>query len=190
MLEFLQTCFGRNSLDNQGLELRASIHLKKSFGGAFWDPTPQQMFFGDGGLYSKENREGVAGTITKTTSRLSPYSIDVVGHELTHGMVAKTAVLGIQTETVDPTLLTDNSPLSPELMAEIANLPSEKREALSAMANNVVRISLLHYPHIESQTLNEHIADCFGIMVKHFNLGHTAEHGIGIWRKGGGRKRQ
>ncbi|MEO7060528.1 MAG: M4 family metallopeptidase [Lapillicoccus sp.] len=72
----LHTAYGRNSLDDQGLLLVASVHYDVSYDNAFWDG--EQMVFGDGdGVY-----------FNRFTA-----SVDVIGHELTHGMTQFTAGL-------------------------------------------------------------------------------------------------
>jgi Zn-dependent metalloprotease len=68
--------FQRNSLDGRGMELVASVHYQQRYDNAFWDG--KQMVFGDGdGTY-----------FTDFTS-----SVDVIGHELTHGVTQFTAGL-------------------------------------------------------------------------------------------------
>ncbi|GAB3579511.1 M4 family metallopeptidase [Calidifontibacter terrae] len=68
--------FGRNSLDGRGLELVASVHYDKDFDNAYWDG--EQMVFGDGdGVYFSSFTD----------------SVDVIGHELTHGLTQYTAGL-------------------------------------------------------------------------------------------------
>lgn len=68
--------FARNSLDGVGLPLRATVHYGESYDNAFWDGT--QMVFGDG--------DGqVFGRFTA--------SLDVIGHELAHGVTEHTAGL-------------------------------------------------------------------------------------------------
>jgi Zn-dependent metalloprotease len=68
--------YRRNSLDGRGLELVASVHYSVDYDNAFWDGT--QMVFGDGdGPYFNSFTE----------------SVDVVGHELTHGVTQFTAGL-------------------------------------------------------------------------------------------------
>ncbi len=72
----LHTAYGRDSLDGKGLLLVASVHYDTGYDNAFWDGT--QMVFGDGdGVY-----------FNRFTS-----SVDVIGHELTHGMTQFTAGL-------------------------------------------------------------------------------------------------
>jgi hypothetical protein len=68
--------YSRNSIDNAGLDLRASVHYGVKYDNAFWDGT--RMVFGDGdGVYF--NRFTIPS--------------DVVGHELTHGVTGCTARL-------------------------------------------------------------------------------------------------
>ena len=68
--------FQRDSLDGKGMALIASVHYQQGYDNAFWDG--RQMVFGDGdGTY-----------FTDFTS-----SIDVIGHELTHGVTQFTAGL-------------------------------------------------------------------------------------------------
>ena len=68
--------FERNSIDDRGLGLVGSVHYLARYDNAFWDGT--EMVFGDGdGMYF--NRFTVA--------------VDVIGHELTHGVTAQEAGL-------------------------------------------------------------------------------------------------
>lgn len=70
------TAFQRDSLDAKGMALIASVHFQQRYDNAFWDGT--QMVFGDGdGTYFND-----------FTS-----SVDVIGHELTHGVTQFTAGL-------------------------------------------------------------------------------------------------
>lgn len=61
--------FGRDSLDNAGLTLKATVHHRLRFNNAFWNGT--QMAYGDGD-----------GQIFRTFTELS-----VIGHEMSHGVV-------------------------------------------------------------------------------------------------------
>ncbi len=67
--ELYHDAFGRNSLDDNGLPLIASVHYGGQYDNAEWNG--HQMLFGDGdGTYF--NRFTIA--------------VDVIGHELTHGV--------------------------------------------------------------------------------------------------------
>lgn len=68
--------YKRNSIDDAGLPLVGTVHYARDYDNAFWNGT--QMVFGDGdGEYF--NRFTV--------------SVDVIGHELTHGVTGDTAKL-------------------------------------------------------------------------------------------------
>jgi len=67
---------GRNSIDNQGMKLVLNVHYGKHFMNAFWDGS--QMTFGDGD-----------GAVFSSFAA----SLDVVAHELTHGVTQFTCAL-------------------------------------------------------------------------------------------------
>ena len=71
--------FQRDSIDNAGMNLVGTVHYGQNYDNAFWNG--QQMVFGDGdGTYF--NRFTIA--------------VDVIGHELTHGVTAHQANLVYQ----------------------------------------------------------------------------------------------
>ena len=68
--DFFQKVYQRNSLDNHGFPLNSTVHYGKKYDNAFWNG--RQMVYGDG--------DGdLFGSFTKC--------LDVIGHELTHGIV-------------------------------------------------------------------------------------------------------
>ena len=71
--------FGRNSLDGRGMDIDASVHYGRKYDNAAW--TGSQMIFGDGD-----------GTLFNRFT----IAIDVMGHELTHGVTQYTAGLEYQ----------------------------------------------------------------------------------------------
>lgn len=74
--ELFHQAFSRDSLDDAGMGLIATVHYGQDFQNAFWDG--EQMIFGDGdGVYFRSFTNAV----------------DVIGHELTHGVVQFTAGL-------------------------------------------------------------------------------------------------
>lgn len=77
--DFYDQVFGRNSIDGQGMRLDSSVHFGQDYDNAFWDG--RQMVYGDGDGQFFDR-------FTKC--------IDVVGHELTHGVTASTAQLTYQ----------------------------------------------------------------------------------------------
>ena len=74
--DFYKQIFSRNSLDGNGLRLDGIVHYGDGFNNAFWDG--QVMVFGDGD-------QDLFTSFTK--------SIDVIAHELTHGVTENTAGL-------------------------------------------------------------------------------------------------
>ena len=74
--DYYQATFGRNSLDNNGMQMVSSAHFARNYNNAFWDGA--QMTYGDGDR--KNFREFSGG-------------LDVVGHELTHGVTEFTSNL-------------------------------------------------------------------------------------------------
>jgi Zn-dependent metalloprotease len=80
--DFYKEVLGRNSIDGRGMPLISSVHLGRNLSNAFWNG--RQMLYGDG--------DGeIFGRFTQ--------SLDVVGHELTHGVVQYTSNLEYQDES-------------------------------------------------------------------------------------------
>ena len=71
--------FGRNSIDERGMRLDSTVHYSRNYDNAFWNGS--QMVYGDGD-----------GDIFQRFTK----SIDVIGHELTHGVTQFTANLEYQ----------------------------------------------------------------------------------------------
>lgn len=67
--------YQRDSLDNNGLKLDSTVHYQKGYDNAFWDG--QQMVYGDG----DEDLPVSERLFNRFT-----IAIDVIGHELTHGV--------------------------------------------------------------------------------------------------------
>lgn len=67
--------FGRNSIDNKGLKLDSTVHYQKGYDNAFWDG--KQMVYGDG----DEDLPAAERLFNRFT-----ISLDIIGHELTHGV--------------------------------------------------------------------------------------------------------
>ena len=67
--DFFKEVYNRNSIDDQGLRLESTVHFGERYENAFWNGT--QMVYGDGD-----------GQIFERFT----ISIDVIAHELTHGI--------------------------------------------------------------------------------------------------------
>lgn len=74
--DFYFEAYNRNSIDDRGMRLDSSVHYGKGYDNAFWNGT--QMVYGDGD-----------GTLFQRFTK----SVDVIGHELTHGVTAREANL-------------------------------------------------------------------------------------------------
>jgi Zn-dependent metalloprotease len=74
--------YDRNSIDDAGNDLIASVHYLRDYDNAQWNGT--QMVFGDGD-----------GTVFNRFT----IAVDVIGHELTHGVTAATANLTYQDQS-------------------------------------------------------------------------------------------
>lgn len=74
--DFYLAAYNRNSIDDAGLHLDATIHYNQKYDNAFWNG--QEMVFGDGDgdLFNRFT-----------------ISVDVIGHELTHGVTGSEANL-------------------------------------------------------------------------------------------------
>jgi Zn-dependent metalloprotease len=74
--------YQRNSIDDAGLALSGTVHFSSQYDNAYWDG--EQMVFGDG--------DGVL------FDRFT-ISVDVIGHELTHGVTGATANLDYKNQS-------------------------------------------------------------------------------------------
>ena len=74
--DFYQQVFNRNSVDDHGLALKSTVHYDVGYDNAFWNG--EQMIYGDGdGQYFQR----------------FTICLDVIGHELTHGVTQNEAQL-------------------------------------------------------------------------------------------------
>ncbi|HRH65615.1 MAG TPA: M4 family metallopeptidase [Bacteroidia bacterium] len=78
--DYYYSNFGRNSINNAGLKLLSYVHYSANYVNAFWDGT--RMTYGDGNA-----------TYTPLTS------LDIGGHEITHGLTQYTANLNYSYES-------------------------------------------------------------------------------------------
>ena len=82
--DFYRKVFKRNSVDAHGMTLVSSVHYSTGFDNAFWNGA--QMVYGDG-----SGQLFQVGSLTK--------ALDVIGHELTHGVTQFTAGLDYSSQT-------------------------------------------------------------------------------------------
>jgi Zn-dependent metalloprotease len=86
-LQFYSQVLGRNGIDDEGMDVISSVHVSDQLGQAWenaaWNST--QMVYGEGG------RLFHAGSLTS--------AVDVIGHELTHGVTQFTAALEYRSQS-------------------------------------------------------------------------------------------
>src|SRR5215213_6251242 len=73
--DLYKNVYERNSIDNSGMRLDSTVHYRKGYDNAFWDG--EQMVYGDG----DEDLPVSERLFNRFT-----IAIDVIGHELTHGV--------------------------------------------------------------------------------------------------------
>jgi Zn-dependent metalloprotease len=77
--DFYQQVFARNSVDDKGLRLDSTVHYGEKYDNAFWNGSQMVYGDGDGKMFQR---------FTKC--------LDVIGHELTHGVTQNEAGLNYQ----------------------------------------------------------------------------------------------
>ncbi len=74
--------YGRNSIDGEGMHLVSTVHHQQGYDNAFWNG--EQMVYGDGDEDLPEDE--------RLFNRFT-VALDVIGHELTHGVIQYEAQL-------------------------------------------------------------------------------------------------
>ncbi|WP_346934829.1 M4 family metallopeptidase [Clostridium sp.] len=82
VINFYKILFNRNSIDNKGMEINSFTHYKYNYNNAFW--LGDVMVYGDG---DGEEFTYLSG------------DLDVVGHEMTHGVIEYTANLAYHNQS-------------------------------------------------------------------------------------------
>ncbi len=80
--------FGRNSIDNQGMDLVSTVHFMEGYDNAFWNG--EQMVYGDGDEDLPEQER----LFNRFTSAL-----DIIAHELSHGITQYEANLAYRNQS-------------------------------------------------------------------------------------------
>lgn len=83
--DLFKEVFGRESIDGDGMRLDSTVHYREGYDNAFWNG--QQMVYGDGDEDLPEDE--------RLFNRFTA-AIDIIGHELTHGVVQFSAGLVYQ----------------------------------------------------------------------------------------------
>ncbi len=80
--DYFWQAFGRDSLDGDGMAIESSVHYGRSYANAYWNGW--QVVYGDG----DGEQFGPLG-----------FGLDVVAHELTHGIIERTAGLAYRNQS-------------------------------------------------------------------------------------------
>ncbi|HEV7240807.1 MAG TPA: M4 family metallopeptidase [Thermoanaerobaculia bacterium] len=80
--DFFERVFGRRSIDGKGMRLDATVHYGTRFENAMWNGRQMVYGNGDGRIFHRFTA-----------------SVDVIGHELTHGVTQYAAALGYSGQT-------------------------------------------------------------------------------------------
>lgn len=83
--DLFKDVFDRDSIDGDGMRLDSTVHYREGYDNAFWNG--QQMIYGDGDEDLPEDE--------RLFNRFTA-AIDIIGHELTHGVVQFSAGLVYQ----------------------------------------------------------------------------------------------
>jgi len=79
--DFYKDVLGRDSIDGKGEKLISDVHVGENFANAFWDGEKMNYGDGDGETF---------GSLT---------TLDIAGHEITHGLTERTAGLQYRNES-------------------------------------------------------------------------------------------
>ena len=127
--EYYQKTFGRDSYDNQGSPLVATVHFGQSYNNAYWNSYRRQMVYGDG-----DGRQWLP----------LAYALDIVGHEFTHAITSCTArfVYAEESGALDEAfadlfgvMISNEGEIVDWLMGEGVYTPYRSGDALRDLAN-------------------------------------------------------
>ncbi|MEP6502967.1 MAG: M4 family metallopeptidase [Betaproteobacteria bacterium] len=95
--DFYKNVLGRDGVDNAGTSLVSEVHILGPFGfyydNAFWDTFTMGMFYSDGTRNAGVNIRDGSPTTPNPDGFDSLTAIDIIGHEMTHGVTAFTSGL-------------------------------------------------------------------------------------------------
>ena len=95
--DFYQNVFGRNGIDNLGTSPMSVVHVADQAGyyydNAYWDDFTFGMFFSDGTKNPGVDPNTGLPTVGDPNGFNTLTSIDIIGHEMTHGVTANSDAL-------------------------------------------------------------------------------------------------
>jgi Zn-dependent metalloprotease len=95
--DFYRNVFGRDGIDDQGTSLVSEVHVVGPFGyyydNAFWNTFTMGMFYSDGTRNTGVDPNTGGPTTPDPAGFDTLTAIDIIGHEMTHGVTAFTSGL-------------------------------------------------------------------------------------------------
>ncbi len=95
--DYYKNVFNRDGIDNQGTSALSTVHIVGPFGyyydNAFWSDYVFGMFYSDGTRYPGVDPYTGEATLPDPNGFTTLTPLDVIGHEMTHGVTAATAGL-------------------------------------------------------------------------------------------------
>jgi len=95
--DFYRNVFGRDGVDDQGTSLISEVHVLGPFGyyydNAFWNTFAMGMFYSDGTRNQGVDPNTGGPTAPDPNGSNTLTAIDIIGHEMTHGVTAFTSGL-------------------------------------------------------------------------------------------------
>ena len=163
--DYYLATFGRNGIDNAGSTTSSRVHYGRNYVNAFWDDNCFCMTYGDG--------DG--------QTYLPLVAIDVAGHEMSHGVTARTANLIYSGESGG--LNEGNSDIFGTMVEFYANNPKNPPNYLVGerifKANNGVPVPTTALRYMFKPSLDTRSADCYassiGSLDVHYSSG-VANH--------------
>ena len=95
--DFYKNVFNRDGIDNLGTSAISTVHIVGPFGyyydNAFWSDFAFGMFYSDGTRFPGVDPNTGEATQPNPDGFTSVTALDIIGHEMTHGVTANTAAL-------------------------------------------------------------------------------------------------
>ena len=150
--DYYKTTFGRNGIANDGKGAYSRVHYSSNYDNAYWDDSCFCMTYGDG-------------------STLNPLvSLDVAGHEMTHGVTSRTANLTYSGESGG--LNEGTSDIMGTMVEYFANNPNDTPDYLIGEELYSTAGQALRYMYQPSKDGSS--ADCWYSSVKRLDVHYSS----------------
>ena len=150
--DYYKNVHGRNGIDNKGTATYSRVHYSNSYDNAFWSDTCFCMTYGDGSSFT---------TLT---------SIDVAGHEMSHGVCSRTANLTYRAESGG--LNEANSDIFGTMVEFYARPSTANYRIGEQLYSNGKALRYMYKPSLDGRS-----PDCYSSTVKSLDVHYSS--GIG-----------